>query len=180
MARHGGAADARAVGHGALHARRRARPGAEQLLARHPRRRGHHAGGVFTIGAGASLLHLVKARADARNRIGRLARGLPDPSTLERLTYATTLFAFPVWTFAVIAGAIWAEDAWGRYWGWDPKETWAFITWVLYAAYLHASTTAGWRSTRAQALAIAGYTSFVFNFFGVNLWITGLHSYAGV
>ena len=85
-----------------------------------------------------------------------------------------------MWTFAVLAGAIWAEDSWGRYWGWDPKETWAFITWVLYAAYLHAQSTAGWRGTKAGWLALAGYAAFLFNFVGVNLLITGLHSYAGV
>ena len=87
---------------------------------------------------------------------------------------------FPIWTFAVIAGAIWAENSWGRYWGWDPKETWAFITWVFYAAHLHAQATAGWRGVRASWFALAGYAAFLFNFFGVNLWITGLHSYAGV
>ena len=87
--------------------------------------------------------------------------------------------AFPIWTFAVIAGAVWAENAWGRYWGWDPKETWAFITWVFYAAHLHALSTVGWRR-RAGWLALAGFLAFLFNFFGVNLWIPGLHSYAGV
>ena len=139
------------------------------------------AGGVFTVGAAASLLYLIRTRADRRGRPDRgLAAGLPSATALDKLTYSATLFAFPVWTFAVIAGAIWAEDAWGRYWGWDPKETWAFITWVLYAAYLHAGATAGWRGRRAQLLALAGYLSFVFNFFGVNMWITGLHSYAGV
>ena len=85
-----------------------------------------------------------------------------------------------VGTFAVIAGAIWAEESWGRYWGWDPKETWAFITWVLYAAYLHAQSTAGWRGRKATWFALAGYLAFLFNFFGVNIWIPGLHSYAGV
>ena len=139
------------------------------------------AGGVFTLGAGASLLYFVRTRADRRGRADRgLAAGLPSASALDRVTYSATLFAFPVWTFAVIAGAIWAEDAWGRYWGWDPKETWAFITWVLYAAYLHAGATAGWKGRRAQALALGGYASFVFNFFGVNIWISGLHSYAGI
>ena len=139
------------------------------------------AGGVFTLGAAASLLYLARTRADRRGRADRgLAAGLPSATALDKVTYSATLFAFPVWTFAVIAGAIWAEDAWGRYWGWDPKETWAFITWVLYAAYLHAGATAGWRGRRAQLLALAGYASFVFNFFGVNMWITGLHSYAGI
>jgi len=90
------------------------------------------------------------------------------------------VFGFPIWTFAVLAGAVWAEAAWGRYWGWDPKETWAFITWVLYAAYLHAQATAGWRGARANWFGVLGYAAFLFNFIGVNIWIPGLHSYAGV
>ena len=98
----------------------------------------------------------------------------------ERLSYRITAFVFPLWTFAIVAGAIWAENAWGRYWGWDPKETWAFITWVVYAGYLHARVTAGWRGRRATILAIVGYACLIFNFFGVNLWISGQHSYAGV
>ena len=138
------------------------------------------AGGVFTVGAGASLLFFVRVRAESRNPSLRSTRGLPTATALDKVTYSAIVFAFPVWTFAVIAGAIWAEEAWGRYWGWDPKETWAFITWVLYAAYLHAGATAGWRGRRAQILAVLGYTAFVFNFFGVNMWITGLHSYAGI
>ena len=148
-------------------------------------------GGVFTVGAAASVLYLMRLRADRRapaagpvppdrpRRSGYAAQ-LPSATTLEKAAHAAHVFAFPVWTFAVIAGAIWAEDSWGRYWGWDPKETWAFITWVLYAAYLHAQSTAGWRGRKATWFALAGYLSFLFNFFGVNIWITGLHSYAGV
>ncbi|WP_275106591.1 cytochrome c biogenesis protein CcsA [Nocardioides daphniae] len=113
-------------------------------------------------------------------RRGGYAASLPPASTLEQVAHTAHIFAFPVWTFAVIAGAIWAENSWGRYWGWDPKETWAFITWVFYAAHLHAQATAGWRGVRAAWFALAGYAAFLFNFFGVNLWITGLHSYAGV
>lgn len=135
------------------------------------------AGGVFTVGFVATALFLVRGRQERR---GRGARALPSSHTLEQVAYTAHMFAFPIWTFAVIAGAIWAENSWGRYWGWDPKETWAFITWVLYAAYLHAQATVGWRGVRASWLAIAGYAAFLFNFFGVNLWISGLHSYAGV
>ncbi len=145
-------------------------------------------GGVFTVGAAATALYLWRQRADRRGqalqhnsttRRGYTAQ-LPAASTMERIAYSAHVFAFPVWTFAVIAGAIWAENSWGRYWGWDPKETWAFITWVLYAAYLHAQATAGWRGRKAAWFALAGYLAFLFNFFGINLWITGLHSYAGV
>lgn len=140
-------------------------------------------GGVLTVGAVATALFLVKSRSEKRGGSTtqrRYANTLPASATLERVAHTAHMFAFPVWTFAVIAGAIWAENSWGRYWGWDPKETWAFITWVFYAAYLHAQATAGWRGSKASWFAIAGYLAFLFNFFGVNMWITGLHSYAGV
>ncbi len=128
------------------------------------------AGGAFTVAAVASLAQLLRIRHRSDSEV--------DP--LERVSYGLILFAFPVWTFAVIAGAVWAEAAWGRYWGWDPKETWAFITWVFYAAYLHAQSTAGWRGRRAAWFSLLGYAAFLFNFVGVNMWIPGLHSYAGV
>ena len=136
-------------------------------------------GGVFTVGAAATVLYLLRARADRRGG-GSYGRHLPPAAVLDKVVHSAHLFAFPVWTFAVIAGAIWAEESWGRYWGWDPKETWAFITWVLYAAHLHAQATAGWATRKANWFALAGYLAFVFNFFGVNMWITGLHSYAGI
>lgn len=140
-------------------------------------------GGIFTVGALATCAFLVRdwrerrsgQRADEPEHEPRLGT-----AGLNSLAHTVHAFAFPIWTFAVLAGAIWAENSWGRYWGWDPKETWAFITWVLYAAYLHAESTAGWRGRRAAWFAVAGYLAFVFNFFGVNLWISGLHSYAGV
>lgn len=125
------------------------------------------AGALFTLGAIATLAHLIR-----RGRGG-------DDDPFASLAHTVHLVAFPIWTFAVIAGAVWAENAWGRYWGWDPKETWAFITWVLYAAHLHALSTSGWRRG-ASLLAVSGFLAFLFNFFGVNLWIPGLHSYAGV
>jgi cytochrome c-type biogenesis protein CcsB len=96
------------------------------------------------------------------------------------LTNRVIAFSFPLWTFAVVAGAIWAENAWGRYWGWDPKETWAFITWVVFAAYLHARSTAGWRGNRASWIAILGWLSFLINYFGVNFLASSLHSYSGM
>lgn len=140
------------------------------------------AGGVFTLSFIATVLYRVKLRAERSQRrpVARYADSLPASTTLHRIAHTAVLFAFPVWTFAVIAGAIWAENSWGRYWGWDPKETWAFITWVLYAGYLHAEATAGWRGRKASWFALLGYAAFVFNFFGVNMWITGLHSYAGI
>ncbi len=96
------------------------------------------------------------------------------------LAFRTHAIAFPIWTFGVIAGAIWASKAWGRYWGWDPKETWAFITWTIYAGYLHARATAGWRGRKAAFVAGAGFISLWITYYVVNLWIVGLHSYAGV
>lgn len=105
---------------------------------------------------------------------------LPSTATLDRIAYRTAIVAFPVYTFAVIAGAMWAEVAWGRYWGWDPKETCAFITWVIYAAYLHARSTAGWRGRRAAWISVVGFVSVLFNLFFVNMVVSGLHSYAGL
>jgi cytochrome c-type biogenesis protein CcsB len=140
------------------------------------------AGGAFVVGAGASALFLVKDRAERRSpgsgERGLLGR-LPTTAAMDRLAYRVHAFAFPVWTFAaLIAGPIWAQNAWGRYWGWDPKEVWAFITWVVYAGYLHARATAGWRGKGAAVLALIGFATFLFNFVGVNLFISGLHSYA--
>jgi len=142
--------------------------------------------GAFTVGAAFTTLYLAKSRVENRvaagespGRLGPLAQRVPAAARLDTLAYRTYVFVFPLWTFAVVAGAIWAENAWGRYWGWDPKETWAFITWVVYAGYLHARATAGWNGRRAAILALVGYGCFLFNYFGVNIWITGLHSYAG-
>jgi cytochrome c-type biogenesis protein CcsB len=137
--------------------------------------------GALTVGAALLVFHLVRSRAERRAGgsvlPGWLGR-LPDAVRLERLGYRIHAFVFPLWTFAVVAGAIWAENAWGRYWGWDPKETWAFITWVVYAAYLHARATAGWRGAKASYIALAGYACLIFNLVGVNIWFVGLHSYA--
>ena len=138
--------------------------------------------GAFTFAAATAGLSLVRARAERRAGDAPLtgwAARLPDSARLQTLTYRTVAFSFPLWTFAVVAGAIWAENAWGRYWGWDPKETWAFITWVVYAAYLHARSTAGWRGDRASWIAIVGWIAFLINYFGVNIFVTSLHSYAG-
>ena len=104
---------------------------------------------------------------------------LPSAEALDRIAYRTIAFAFPIWTFAVIAGAIWAEEAWGRYWGWDPKETWSFITWVIFAGYLHARATSGWKGRRAATIALVGFASLLITYYAVNLWIVGLHSYKG-
>jgi cytochrome c-type biogenesis protein CcsB len=144
------------------------------------------ASGVFTVATAATTMFLVADHYETATAAGRpvrfsgLARIMPSSTVLDRTAYRAYAFAFPVWTFAVIAGAIWAEYAWGHYWQWDPKETWAFITWVIYAGYLHARATAGWRGRKAAYIAMLGFTSILFNFFIVNIFITGMHSYAGV
>ena len=103
---------------------------------------------------------------------------LPPSATLDALAYKFIRFGFPVWTFGVICGAIWAQQTWGRYWGWDPKETWSFITWVIFAGYLHARATAGWKGTRAAVVALVGFVSLLITYYAVNLWIAGLHTYS--
>jgi cytochrome c-type biogenesis protein CcsB len=142
--------------------------------------------GLFIFGAVVTSLYLIADRSQRRVAAGKaswsagIMRHLPAPVILDRLSYRSILFGFPVWTFGVIAGAIWADHAWGRYWGWDPKETWSFITWVVYAMFLHARATAGWRGRRAAWIQLAGFLCLLFNVIGVNLFITGLHSYAGM
>jgi cytochrome c-type biogenesis protein CcsB len=142
--------------------------------------------GIFFVAAVLGVVYLVVDRYNRRVAAGRAAPGngivrrLPSIEQLDRLTYRTVVFGFPVWTFGVIAGAIWADQAWGRYWGWDPVETWAFITWVLYAAFLHARATAGWRGRRAHYIQLLGFTSLMFNILVVQVFLAGLHSYAGV
>jgi cytochrome c-type biogenesis protein CcsB len=141
--------------------------------------------GVFFVSGIASVLYLVRTRHEERLAAGEepggglLAR-LPAAAALDRIAHRTVVFGFPIWTFTVIAGAIWAEAAWGRFWGWDPKETWAFIAWVVYAAYLHARTTAGWRGKPAAWVNVVGLGVMIFNLTFVNMVSTGLHSYAGV
>ena len=142
--------------------------------------------GIFFVSAVLGFVYLWVDRYARRVAAGKAAPGngivrrLPGIEQLDRLTYRIVVFGFPVWTFGVIAGAIWADQAWGRYWGWDPVETWAFITWVLYAAFLHARATAGWRGRRAQYVQLLGFASLIFNILVVQVFIAGIHSYAGV
>jgi cytochrome c-type biogenesis protein CcsB len=137
-------------------------------------------GAAFNVGGVMSILYLIKKRAEARGTVRGYLGQLPDSRRMDLIAYRFLAFAFPLWTFTVAAGAIWAQYAWGRYWGWDPKETWALVTWVIYACYLHARSTAGWRGTKAAVIAIIGLASFWFNFVGINLLVSGLHSYAGI
>ena len=137
-------------------------------------------GAAFNVGGLMSILYLIKKRAEERGTVRGYLGRVPDSRKIDLIAYRFNAFAFPLWTFTVVAGAIWAEYAWGRYWGWDPKETWALVTWVIYACYLHARSTAGWRGTKAAVIAIIGLASFWFNFVGINLLVSGLHSYAGI
>ncbi len=140
--------------------------------------------GIFLVSGVASILFLLRIRQpkgeESTGLIGRLAARLPDAQTLDRLAYKTTIVAFPIFGAGVVLGAIWAEAAWGRFWGWDPKETVSFITWVIYAAYLHARATAGWRDTRAAWINVVGFVAMLFNLFIINMVVSGLHSYAGL
>jgi cytochrome c-type biogenesis protein CcsB len=136
------------------------------------------ASGVFLVSGVTSALHLISVGRKPKADNG-IASKLPPPEFLDRLAYRSGVFGFLTITFAIITGAIWAESAWGRYWGWDPKETVAFVTWVCYAAYLHARATTGWKARRAAWLNIAGLVIVLFNLFFVNLVVAGLHSYSG-
>jgi len=129
------------------------------------------ASGMFTVAAVSGVLYLI--RGDGLSR-------LPARADLERVAHRAIVLAFPIWTFAVIAGSLWADKAWGRYWGWDPKEVWAFITWIAYAAYLHAKATAGWRGRSIATVQLVAYGCLLFNLVGVNMFLGGLHSYSGL
>jgi cytochrome c-type biogenesis protein CcsB len=132
------------------------------------------------VSLGPGTAAVAEMDLNAAVRRGGLMQSLPAAAKLDRLAYRIITFAFPVWTFAIIAGAIWAEQAWSRYWGWDPKETWSFITWLGYAAYLHARATAGWRGRRAAMLSLLAFVCLLVDYYVVNTVITGLHSYAGI
>jgi cytochrome c-type biogenesis protein CcsB len=137
-------------------------------------------GGVFLLSNVIASAYLYLDRVEKKGERAPWAQRLPDLETLDLLSYRLVAFVFPLWTFSVISGAIWAESAWGRYWGWDPKETWAFITWVAYAAYLHARVTIGWRGRRAAWLCLFAGSTFLFNYVYINIWGTGKHTYSGL
>lgn len=147
---------------------------------------------VSTVSIGASigmisgvasvlyLLRLYQAQGQEKGIMGALAKPLPSAKLLDAIAYRTAIITVPVFGLGIILGAIWAESAWGRFWGWDPKETVAFATWILYAAYLHARATSGWRDSRAAWINIAALVTMVFNLFFINMVVSGLHSYAGL
>ncbi|MGH8776310.1 MAG: c-type cytochrome biogenesis protein CcsB [Jiangellaceae bacterium] len=137
--------------------------------------------GLFTVAAVVSALQIVAERAERKGVSGGFASVLPTSTKLDRLSYRLITAAFPVWTFGpLILGAIWAEASWGRYWGWDPKEVWALITWLAYAAFLHARATAGWRGSKASAVSLVAYGTLLFSYYGVNVFFSGLHAYGGL
>jgi len=137
-------------------------------------------GGVFLVANLVAATYLWMDAIEKKGPRPTWAAKIPSLESLDQLSYRLIAFVFPLWTFAIIAGAIWAESAWGKYWSWDPKETWAFITWVAYAAYLHARITVGWRGRRAAWLCIFAGSTFLFNYIYVNIWGTGLHTYSGL
>jgi cytochrome c-type biogenesis protein CcsB len=137
-------------------------------------------GGVFLLANCVAAAYLILDRYEQNGVRPVWGQRLPSLEVLDNLSYRLVALVFPLWTFAVIAGAIWAESAWGRYWGWDPKETWAFITWVAYAAYLHARVTVGWRGRKAAWLCLFAGSTFLFNYIYINVWGTGRHTYSGL
>lgn len=145
-------------------------------------------GALFYVGAVATVLFLFRDRYEATLAAGgqpgafatSVLERVPSSVSLDKFAYRINAAVFPVWTFTIVAGAIWAENAWGRYWGWDPKEVWSFITWLSYACYLHARATAGWRGRKAAYLAVVAFLCFLFNYYGVNIFVDGKHSYAGI
>jgi len=137
-------------------------------------------GGVFLLANCIAATYLILDRYEQKGLRPVWVEKLPSLEALDNLSYRLVALVFPLWTFSVIAGAIWAEAAWGRYWGWDPKETWAFITWVAYAAYLHARVTIGWRGRKAAWLCLLAGSTFLFNYIYINVWGTGRHTYSGL
>ena len=144
---------------------------------------------LFTIAFSVAILHLVQTwlegqKANDPNAMSRIRvvvnAALPPAPSLDRTAYGLHVVAFPLWTFTLIAGAIWAEQAWGHYWNWDPKEVWTFVIWVVYAAYLHARATTGWSPRSANYLALAGYGCILVNYMVVNVFFVGQHSYSGM
>lgn len=141
--------------------------------------------GFFALGFALSVVQLLQSRREALAATAKAAKltflaTLPDSITLENLAYRVNIIGFILWTFTLMAGSIWAEKAWGRYWGWDTKEVWTFIVWVVYAGYIHARATRGWRGSRSAWLAIIGFSTVLFNFTIVNLFFKGLHAYSGL
>ena len=138
---------------------------------------------AFAVSFGVSFVYLFKVRAERRpaqsKKGNTLLNYLPAPDLLDEVGYKTIAIGFPLLTIGIITGAFWANVAWGTYWSWDPKETWSLIVWLIYAAYLHARITKGWKGKKAALLSIIGFSATLFCYLGVNLVLSGLHSYGG-
>ncbi|MFZ5626145.1 MAG: c-type cytochrome biogenesis protein CcsB [Bacillota bacterium] len=135
--------------------------------------------GAFAFSCGLAIMYLWKEKMEAVGSTSWFNRELPRAALLDELSYRFIAFGFPLMSLVIITGAVWAEFAWGRYWSWDPKETWSLITWLVYSAYLHARLTYGWKGRRAAWMAIIGFLTVLFTYFGVNILLPGLHSYSG-
>jgi cytochrome c-type biogenesis protein CcsB len=133
---------------------------------------------IFALAFSCGVMYLLQEHELKSKRMGAIAQRLPSLMVLDDLNYQSLKFGFPLLTLGIITGAIWAEYAWGRYWGWDPKETWSLVTWFLYAALLHQRLTVGWRGRKAAIMAIVGFGAALFTFLGVNLLLPGLHAYS--
>lgn len=138
--------------------------------------------GAFAVSFGLGIMYLLKQRSDLLTRVdlsnGGIISRFPSLEVLDELAYKVVAFGFPLLTLCIITGAVWANYTWGTYWSWDPKETWSLITWLVYAGYLHARFTRGWKGKPAAWLAVLGFVAVLFTFFGVNYFLPGLHSYA--
>lgn len=137
---------------------------------------------AFAVACGVSIMYLIKARSEesGKEAAGSLLSVFPPTKVLDELNYKAIMVGFPLLTLGIITGAAWANYAWGTYWSWDPKETWSLIVWFVYAAFLHARFTKGWVGKRAAWLSIAGFAATIFCYLGVNLLLSGLHSYGSV
>ncbi|MDH3349466.1 MAG: c-type cytochrome biogenesis protein CcsB [Desulfobulbaceae bacterium] len=131
---------------------------------------------AFAAAAGFGIMYLIRKSSEKN---GPSTSSLPALSVIDDLNHKTLLFGFLWLSAGIITGAVWANEAWGTYWQWDPKETWSIITWFIYACTLHARFTRGWGGNRIAWLAILGFLAVFFTYFGVNLWLSGLHSYGG-
>lgn len=136
--------------------------------------------GLFTIGFVITCLYLAQASREEKGRSGGFLRSLPDSKTLDRLSYGVHIIAFPLWMFTVLAGAIWAQEAWGHYWNWDPKEVWSLVIFVVYAAYLHSRVTVGWSGRKAATVVLIAFSCILINYGVVNVFFVGQHSYSGL
>ena len=132
----------------------------------------------FAIAFGLSIIYLIKERFESGGRRNAFIDAFPDSRTIDELSYRSIAWGFPFLAVGIVSGAVWANYAWGTYWSWDPKETWSLITWFIYAAYLHARVTRGWRGRRAAYLSIAGFLAVIFLYWGVSFILPGLHAYA--